>query len=166
MISPESSRGFRLFAGQSNYMLEEMAMLASEVELEEGEWLFHEEENASHLYVVTEGAISLCLNLYLNGSRPHVEVTSPLGPREAIGWSAVVKPHIYTFGARAEQKSRLISFTAEPLRELLDDNPGFGYYLLKNLAEVIGDRLTNKCVQLLSLVLDSEGEPIVSESMK
>ena len=36
MISPESLRGFRLFAGQSNYMLEEMAMLASEVELEEG----------------------------------------------------------------------------------------------------------------------------------
>jgi hypothetical protein len=76
-----------------------------------------------------------------------------------------VKPHIYTFGARAEENSRLIALTAEPLRELLDDNPGFGYYLLKNLAEVIGDRLTGKCVQLLSLVLDSEGVPIVSERM-
>ena len=165
MISPETLRGFQLFAGQSNYMLEEMAILASEVELEAGEWLFHEKDIASHLYVITEGAISLCLNLYLNGSRPHVEVTSPLGAREAVGWSAVVKPHIYTFGARAEENSRLIALTAEPLRELLDDNPGFGYYLLKNLAEVIGDRLTGKCVQLLSLVLDSEGVPIVSERM-
>jgi CRP-like cAMP-binding protein len=166
MISPEMLRSFRLFAGQSNYMLEEMAILAREVELEAGEWLFHEDEGASHFYVIAEGAVSLCLNLYLNGSCSHVEVTSPLGPREAIGWSAVVKPHIYTFGARAEQNSRLISFTGEPLRELLDDNPGFGYYLLKNLAEVIGDRLTNKCVQLLSLVLDSDGVPIVSKSMK
>ncbi len=166
MISPETLRGFRLFAGQSNYMLEEIAFLASEVELEAGEWLFHEEEYASHLYLISEGAISLCLNLYLNGSCQHIEAASPLGVWEVIGWSAVVKPHIYTFGARAVKKSRLVAFEAEPLRELLDDNPGFGYYLLKNLAEVIGDRLTNKCVQLLSLVLDSKGAPILSESRK
>lgn len=162
MISPETLRSYKLFAGQSNYMLEEMAILASEVELESGEWLFHEEEIASHLYVISEGAIALCLNLYLNESCPHVEASSPLGARETVGWSAIVKPHIYTFGAQAKQKSRLIAFAAEPLRELLDDNPGFGYYLLKNLAEVIGDRLTNKCVQLLSLVLDSNGVPILS----
>ena len=140
-------------------------MLASEVELEAGEWLFHEEEAASHLFLITEGSISLCLNLYLHGSGRHVEATSPLGAREAIGWAAVVKPHIYTFGARAEENTRLIAFPAAALRELLDDNPGFGYYLIKNLAEVIGHRLTSKCMQLLSLVLDSKGEPITSKSM-
>jgi len=164
MVSPETLRTYRLFAGQSNYMLEEMAMLTSELELEAGEWLFHEQENASHLYLITEGAVSLCLNLYLNGKCQHIEATSPLGAREMIGWSAVVKPHIYTFGARAEQDTRLITFAAEPLRELLDDNPGFGYYLIKNLAEVIGDRLTSKCVQLFSIVLNSNGEPIMAKT--
>lgn len=166
MIAPDTLRGYRLFAKQSNYMLEEIAFLANDVELESGEWLFHEQEHASHLYLITEGAISLCLNLYLNGSSQHIEATSPLGPREVLGWSAIIKPHIYTFGARAERKSKLIAFEAEPLRELLDDNPGFGYYLLKNLAEVIGDRLTNKCVQLLSLVLDSKDTPVLSKAKK
>ncbi len=31
------------------------------------------------------------------------------------------------------------------------------------LAEVIGDRLTCKCVQLFSLLLDSKGEPILAK---
>jgi CRP-like cAMP-binding protein len=164
MISPETLRSYRLFAKQSNYMLEEIALLAKRIELEQGDWLFHEQEYASHLYLISEGAISLCLNLYWNGSCQHVEATSPLGAYEVLGWSAIVKPHIYTFGARAENKSRLIAIDAEPLRELLDDNPAFGYYFLKNLSEVIGDRLTSKCVQLLSLVLDSDGAPIMKQS--
>lgn len=159
MIARERLKGFRLFAGQNMYMLGEIARLGTEVEFEEGDWLFHEQEEASHLYLILEGSISLCLTLYLNGRTQHVEATSPFGMREVIGWSAMVKPHIYTFGARAERKSRLIAIEGKQLRELMDDNPASGYYFLKNLAEVIGDRLTSTYVQLLSLVLDPDEEP-------
>ena len=46
MVSTELLRRYPLFAGQSHYMLEEIAMLSSEVTKAEGEWLFHENEDA------------------------------------------------------------------------------------------------------------------------
>lgn len=160
MVSRETLRRYRLFAGQSIYMLDEIARFSDEVTLEAGDWLFQEREDASRLYLVMDGAVSLCLNLYLNGSSEHVEATSPLGSGELVGWSAVIRPHIYTLGARTLRRSRLLAIQAEPLRDLLDDNPHFGYYFLKNMAEVMGDRLTSKCVQLLSIVLDTKRAPI------
>ena len=166
MVSRETLRSYQLFAGQSIYMLDEIARISNEVVLEEGEWLFHEREDAARLYLIMDGAVSLCLNLFLNGSSQHVEATSPLGRGELVGWSAIVRPHVYTLGARTFHRSRLLVIEAEPLRQLLDDNPHYGYFLMKNMAEVMGDRLTSKCVQLLSMVLDSEGAPITPAAVR
>jgi CRP-like cAMP-binding protein len=132
------------------------------VEVEADGWLFHENDEALNLYIVEEGAVALCLNLYLNGSGPHIEAMSPLGRGEMLGWSSLVKPYIYTLAAQAVEDSKLLVINAVPLRELLEDNPHFGYQLMKRLAEVMGERLVHKCVQLLSIVMDSEGKPIKS----
>jgi CRP/FNR family cyclic AMP-dependent transcriptional regulator len=162
MISPETLRRYPLFAGQNYYMLKEIALLADEIELEAGDWLFQEREDATKFYVVLEGAISLCMTLHLNGSDPHVEAMSPIGKGEVVGWSSLVKPYIYTLGARAARKSKVVAIEAPSLRELLNDNPQYGYYLLKNLSEVMGERLVNKCVQLVSIVLDLQSETVKS----
>jgi CRP/FNR family cyclic AMP-dependent transcriptional regulator len=159
MVSRELLRRYPLFAGQSLYMLGEMARLADEVLLEEDEWLFQEGTPAAHLFLILDGEVSLCLNLYLNGACRQVETTSPLGPTELLGWSAVVPPHIYKLGAQVQRSARLLAIEAEPLRLLLDDNPHFGYFLMKQIAAVISERLDAKCIQLLSLVLDERGVP-------
>lgn len=160
MISLETLRRYPLFAGQNLYMLKEIALLADEVELEAGDWLFNEREDASTFYIVQEGAISLCMNLHLNGREPHVEAMSPIGKGEVVGWSSLVKPYTYTLGARATQKSKLIAIDASPLRQLLNDNPMYGYFMLMKLSEVMGERLLNKCVQLVSIVLDLQDERV------
>ena len=36
----------------------------------------------------------------------------------------------------------------------MEDNPKQGYYLMKNVIEVVAERLDYKCIQLLSIVLD------------
>jgi CRP/FNR family cyclic AMP-dependent transcriptional regulator len=162
MISPETLRRYPIFAGQSHYMLKEIALLADERTLDTDEWLFNEREEATEFHIVMEGAISLCVYLHLNGAVQHVETMSPLGKGEVVGWSSLVRPYQYTLGAKATKKTRLIAIEAAPLRELLNDNPTYGYYLLKNLTEVMGERLTFKCIQLLSIVLDSRGEPLKS----
>jgi CRP-like cAMP-binding protein len=157
MISPERLRFYPLFAGQSYYMLKEIARISNEVIKEEGDWLFQEGDEASKFYIVVEGGISLTMYLHLNGKGQHIATTSPIEQSELIGWSSLVKPHGYVFGAKAAKKSRLLEIDAEPLRELLDDNPVFGYYLMKNITEVIGERLEFKCIQLLSMVVDTQG---------
>jgi len=151
MVSPEILRFFPLFAQQDDYMLKEIAMLSQEKTLEEGEWLFEQDDPAFWFYLVLEGGISLTLILYRNGDGAHIERMGSLCRGEILGWSSLVSPYIYTLGAQATKKSKLVEIEAAGFRELLDDNPRFGYYIMKNIAEVISERLKYKCIQLLSL---------------
>jgi CRP-like cAMP-binding protein len=160
MVSTELLRRYPLFAGQNNYMLEEIAMLSNEVNKAEGDWLFHENEEATKLYLVLEGAVALTLFVYLNGEQQHLASSHSLDKNEIIGWSSIVPPHQYKIGARAVKDSRLLEIDAVPLRQLLDDNPEYGYRFLRQVAEVISERFMLVNIQLMSMVADNESKPV------
>jgi CRP/FNR family transcriptional regulator, cyclic AMP receptor protein len=146
MISPNVLGFYPLFSGQSPEMLKKIATLAEEKKVEAGYQLFFEGEVANTLFVVREGAVVLTMKM---GDK--TEELEPLGKGEVVGWSSIVKPYLYKFGAYTNQKSNLLAFSGEKLRNLFDENPSFGYYFMQKLAELIGDRLISKCVQLTSL---------------
>lgn len=147
MISPEVLRFYSLFADQSPDMLVKIADLAEEKTMGAGSQLFFEGEVAKELFLIREGAVILTMKMGDN-----TEELEPLGKGEVIGWSSIVKPHLYKMGAYAKQKTHLVVFDSEKLHTLFDEHPNFGYYFMQKLAEVIGDRLISKCVQLMSLV--------------
>jgi CRP-like cAMP-binding protein len=147
MISPSRLEFYPLFANQNAEMLMKISMLAEEKEVDAGYQLFLEGDAANFLFLVMKGSVVLTMDM---GEK--VETLDHLGIGEVVGWSSIVKPNIYKFGAYTDQKSRLIIFKGDKLQMLFDDNPIFGYYFMKNLAEVIGDRLVSKCLQITSLV--------------
>ncbi|MBN1538278.1 MAG: cyclic nucleotide-binding domain-containing protein [Anaerolineales bacterium] len=152
MISPETLRFYSLFAKQDSSMLTKIAMLSQELEYETDHQIFLEGEVAKTLYLILEGSVVLTMNMGEVGEQ-NIEELEPLSKGEVIGWSSMVKPHIYKMGAYTNQKSRLIAFDGEKLHELFDNNPEYGYYFFQRLSEVIGARLISKCVQLMSLVV-------------
>ena len=156
MVSTELLRRYPLFAGQNHYMLEEIAMLSSEITKIKDEWLFHENEEANRLYLVLEGAVALTLFVYLNGEQQHLSTSHSLGKNEIVGWSSIVPPHLYKIGARAVKDSQLLEIDAVPLRQLLDDNPEYGYLFLRQIAEVVSERFMLVNIQILSLMADKE----------
>ena len=159
MVSTELLRRYPLFAGQNNYMLDEIAMLSSEIVKAEGEWLFHENEDATKLYLVLDGAVALTLFVYLNGEQQHLATSHSLGRNEIVGWSSIVTPHQYKLGAKVIKESRLLEVDALPLRQLLDDNPEYGYHFLRQIAEVVSERFMLVNIQILSLMADKEKNP-------
>lgn len=156
MISPEILRRFPLFAGQSPYMLDEIAMISSEVSVPAGEWLFHENQDAHRFYLILEGKIALTLFAFFQGSSQNLKATSTLSKGEILGWSSLVPPHHYKLSALTETDAELLIIDGKALKQLFDDNPEYGYPFMKNIAEQISDRLENKIVQVLSLVLQPE----------
>ena len=156
MVSTELLRRYPLFADQSNYMLEEIAMISSEIMKDKGEWLFHEDEDATKLYLVLDGAIALTLYVYLNGSGQHLSSSHSLGKGEIIGWSSIIPPHQYKLGAMVVNASHLLEIDALPLRQLLDDNPEHGYHFLRQIAEVVSERYMLINIQILSLMTDKQ----------
>ncbi|MGD8457234.1 MAG: cyclic nucleotide-binding domain-containing protein [Anaerolineales bacterium] len=160
MISKRMLKWYPLFSNLSDYMLEEIALISTEIELNEGDWLFCEEAEADKFYIVIEGEVSLTTQIYIDDQVKHLEAAEPLCAGDFLGWSSVVKPHRYTLGGKARKKCKLIEIDAGSFRELLDDNPEYGYHIIKNISEVIGERLIGKCIQFLSVILDSKDFPI------
>jgi CRP-like cAMP-binding protein len=131
MISPETLKFYTLFANQDADMLMKIANLAEEKEVKTGYHLFFEGEVAKALFLILEGSVVLTMNMGSKGDQK-VEELEPLKKGEVIGWSSIIKPHIYKMGAYAAQESRLIAFDGEKLRLLCDDNPSHGYYFVKS----------------------------------
>lgn len=152
MISPETLRRFALFAGIAPAHFKDLAMAGEEVNLEEGEWVFREGDEADALYLVVSGTIALKIALDASGERQADLETLVAG--EVLGWSALVEPYQYTLGAVATSRASLVKLDAARLRKLLEDNPQLGFQIMTRLASVIGDRLKNLRVRFVSLVAE------------
>lgn len=150
MISVELLRRFPFFAGLDPAVLKEIAATGEEVELRKGEWLFHQNAEADALFLILSGAIEPTIGL-----NSYDENFTPL-PRlidgDVMGWSALVEPRIYKFGAIAQTSTRVIQLPAEPLIAMMDKNPQVGYIIMSRLAHIIGGRLTNLRIQFVSVM--------------
>ena len=147
MVSPELLRRFTFFGGFSDDELKQLAMASREQPIAAGEVLFAEGDRADKLYFLTEGEVEI-LNRGA-GSGESVALSSlPAG--ELLGWSAVIEPYIYTATARVTRPGRVIVFAGDQLEKLMVDDH-FSSLLMKKIAQVIGQRLKDTRIQLLSL---------------
>ena len=147
MLTASSLKKFPFFANLEQTFIEKIYRHHITIELEKDEWLFHQGEKAKYLFVIISGKIALTLEF----DEDNIQRLNPYMPGEVIGWSALVTPQLYTMGAITEAPSTVIGFLGEEVFMLMEQNPDQGYLLLKNLAEVMAERLTNRNIQLMSL---------------
>jgi CRP-like cAMP-binding protein len=148
MISPELLRRFPFFAGFSDPELKRLAMAGRERSLAAGQILFSEGEPAGECHFLVEGEIEV---LICNGEDcPESVALASLPAGELIGWSALVHPYVYTASARASRATRVIAFSRADLETLLSD-ARLCSLLMARVAQVIGRRLRDTRIQLLSL---------------
>ena len=99
-------------------------------------------EPARFLYLVDEGRIGVQMALERpDGSSTGPKTVASIGPREAFGWSALVKPYRSTLSATAVELSRLIALQGSTLVELLGKHRNIGYLVMVNVASLIAERL-------------------------
>ena len=150
MVSPELLRRFTFFAGFSDEELKQLAMVGREQPITSGEVLFTEGNPADNLYFLTEGEA----DVLAGGSSLAAGVAvSSLPPGEPLGWSAVIEPRLYTATARATRPGRVIVFDGAELEKLMA-NDHFSALLMKKISQIIGQRLKNTRIQLLSLLAE------------
>jgi CRP-like cAMP-binding protein len=154
MISPETLRRFPLFAGIDSMLLKDVAMIADEIEVAAGEWIFEEGEIADALYVIASGAVDLKIRTQPDQNAYECIDMSTLPTPNVLGWSALVSPYKYTLCALASSDVKLIKIDSDSLLGLMSDNAELGHLLMTGLAGALGKRLTDLRVQFISLVLD------------
>ncbi len=127
-----------LFGRLSKPQLERVLAISREQKIPKGKWLFREDEEAQHFYLITEGAIEL-----LTVVDEHIEIPIAMVRTKngCIGLGALVPPFRYSLSARAAQDSNLLVFKRADLEALKRDDPGLVCIIMNNLAQKLLERL-------------------------
>jgi CRP/FNR family cyclic AMP-dependent transcriptional regulator len=120
---------------------------ASNVRFSAGQILFREDEEARHFYMIRQGKVAI--EILAPGIGPITVQT--VGEGDVLGWSWLVPPFRWRFGARAMELTRAIALDGKCLREKSEEDHDLGYELLKRFSGIIAERLEATRLQLLDV---------------
>ncbi|TDO58749.1 cyclic nucleotide-binding protein [Kribbella sp. VKM Ac-2571] len=136
-----------LFDGLTAHERETLLRASREEFYDDGDRLFDEGGHAGYCWLIRHGRVALDTTV---PGRGHV-VIQTLGPGDLLGWSWLIPPYRWHFGARAVGTVEATVFDAEQLRVLADQDPRLGYVLTRQLLAVVLDRLQSTRARLLDL---------------
>ena len=105
----------------------------------DGTNLFKEQTEATRLYLIVEGGIDLRFEMPFR-EIPSSTITSS-GPGDAIGWSAIVPPHLYRLSGYCRGRTVVLEIDREMLQEIFESNYHLAFIVMRNIAELAGARL-------------------------
>jgi len=127
-----------LFAGLSQSQIERIAAITREQQFQKDQWLFHEEEEATHLYLVKDGAVELVIKVEDAIEIPIAIIRPNNG---SLGIGALIEPYRYSLSARCLDESTLSVITRIKLHELMEDDAEMRCIIMTNLATKLLNRL-------------------------
>ena len=107
------------------------------LEIKKGDILFHQGECADKFYLLRNGQVSVQVPALVG---PTLEIQA-LSKDEILGWSWLIPPYRWHFQARAVEDSELLEFDGSAILVHCEEDPKFGYELLKRFAELMSERL-------------------------
>jgi CRP/FNR family transcriptional regulator, cyclic AMP receptor protein len=125
------------FSGLAPESRDFLAGHASMRRLQQDEALFHVGDRAGHFYLIHGGNVSVQVPA-IEG--PVLELQN-LGSGAVAGWSWLIAPYRWAFQARAVEPTEIIEFDGAAVLEHCEQDPQFGYELLKRFSALMSERL-------------------------
>ena len=138
---------FPVLARLSPGELAQLSATARAVRFDARERVFSEGEQAEGCWLIHNGRVALDVFIPRRG----LVVVQTLGPGDVLGWSWLVPPYRWHFGATATAPTTATVLDTAELRALADADPGFGYALSRTLFEIMLHRLQATRARLLDL---------------
>jgi len=146
MVPVETLRKLDLFEGLNEIELNAVTSVADLIDCRKGAAIFSENEEATKLYVLLDGMVSINFEV----GRHQEVIVHTVKAGEAFGWSALVQPYRFTASAKCMQDSKVITVDGDNLKKLLKDDCHMGYVIMEKLAALVSGRLQDTRVQLIS----------------
>ncbi|GAB4175272.1 MAG: cyclic nucleotide-binding domain-containing protein [Wenzhouxiangellaceae bacterium] len=126
-----------VFEGMKKKDLTRLARHAREIEVDAGTVLFRGGERAAHFYLLLDGQVSIEIPAVAG---PPLEVQR-LKPVRVLGWSWLLPPYKWSFNARTLSPARLLEFDGQAVLAECDQDPAFGYPVIKRFSALMAERL-------------------------
>lgn len=125
------------FAGLGPDVNEFLARHAERRHLGRDKVLFRHGDPARSFFLLCDGRITIEVPAI---SGPSLEVQN-LGAGQILGWSWLIPPYQWSFQARAAEPTEVIEFDGEAVRVRCEQDPSFGYAVLKGFSALMSERL-------------------------
>ena len=102
-------------------------------EIKKGQILFLQGENADRFYVVRNGRISLQMPAIMG----QILEIQTVDEDQVLGWSWLISPYKWNFQTEVEEDSELLQFDGVAILARCEQEPKFGYELLKKFAALM-----------------------------
>lgn len=125
------------FEGLDDLCLNFLAGASRSRQLAAGDLLFHQGESADYFYLVRHGELVVQVPALMG---PALQIQK-LGADQVLGWSWLIAPYRWHFQALATEDSELLEFDGSLVLAHCEEDPSFGYQLLKRFAALMSERL-------------------------
>jgi CRP-like cAMP-binding protein len=136
-----------LFSTLDDKELRIIETIAEPQQVVAGEIVCKQGKREEKIYTVEDGAVAIVLEV---GAMANRQVQAACSA-ESFGWSALVEPYICTASVKAIEKTTLLAFDANTLREICKKYPDIGCKIYQSVARVVAKRLRQAYVQLLGV---------------
>ena len=127
-----------LFEGLTQSQIERIIAVSQEQNFKKSHWLFNEEQEAAHLYLVKDGSVELVIKVEDTIEIPIAIVRADNG---CLGVSALIDPYRYTLSARCLNDSTLLAIPRTRLDDLMNVDPEMRCVIMTNLSKKLLSRL-------------------------
>ena len=129
--------GHKLFADLDPQHIQTLAEHSTERRIPTGQNLFTQDQPAQTFYMIVSGVVFVETPAIYGPTLTLQE----LGTGRILGWSWLIPPYRWHFQARVAEDATVVEFDGTRLLELCEQDPAFGYQLLKRFATLMGERL-------------------------
>lgn len=133
-----------LFKGIDHGIMNELANICSEKSYVKGTVIFEKDKEANHLYILIEGTVKLKIE---NGGSITYSLTDT---GDIFGWSCMVEAGLYTASGICATDLKALEIERDALDKIFNLHPHVGITILKRLAGVFSNRISNAYQDLLS----------------
>ncbi len=125
------------FSGLQKDFVKFLSECARERHVSKDEALFRQGEPADKFYLLRSGRVAVQIPALMG---PPVEIQT-LGNDQILGWSWLIAPYKWNFQAVAQEDSEVLEFDGAAVLARCEQDPRFGYELLKRFAALMSERL-------------------------
>ena len=133
------------FKGMNREFLDLVCRNMVEEEFENQQCVFQQDSSAEHFYIIRNGKVNVEVPSLVGAPL----VLQSLTDDGVLGWSWLIPPYKWRFEASAAQPSTLLTFDGTALRDHCEQNPSFGYDILKRFATLMMYRLDAARIQAI-----------------
>jgi CRP/FNR family transcriptional regulator, cyclic AMP receptor protein len=136
----------RFLHGLGAGQLEALAAAASEVMFPAGHRIFSDGGHVGSFWLIESGCV--VLDVQVPGESPAVIGTVGIGG--LLGWSWLLAPYQWAFGAVCVTEVSAIEFRAKAVRERCAADPELGHELTRRMFQVLAGRLRDTRARLIA----------------